>query len=120
MKRITPQVRPEHIEYIDQVREQAGADSDAEAIREIFDRAMRTDARLEQLEAQLDERDAELQQSEARADELRSKLVAVTDRVEASNELVHVVQEEQTLAKRQAQAGVLTRAKWWLTGMPSG
>ena len=119
MKRITPQVRPEHIEYIESVREQIGADSDAEAIREVFDRAMRADARLEQLEAQLEQRDSEVQQAEARADELRSKLVAVTDRVEASNELVHAVQEEQTLAKRQAQAEILTRAKWWFTGMPS-
>lgn len=112
MKRITPQVRPEHVELIERVQDEGEGDiSDAEAVRRIFDRAMQYEAEVERLES-------ELEQTKARVEEMRSKLVATTEKVEASNELVRVVEEEQSLQSRRAQAGVLTRAKWWLTGMP--
>lgn len=112
MKRITPQVNPEHVEFIEQVQDEEEGDiSDAEAVRRIFDRAMQYEAKVEDLES-------ELEQTEARVEELRSKLVATSEKVEASNELVRVVEEEQSLQMRRAQAGVLTRAKWWFTGMP--
>lgn len=113
MKRITPQVREEHIEYIEEIQSKADGDiSDAEAIRRIFDQAIQCESQVEQLESELDH-------AEAQIEELRSKLVATTERVEASNELVKVVEEEQSLQKQRAQAGILTRARWWLTGMPT-
>lgn len=59
-----------------------------------------------------------LNRAEARIEELRSKLVATAERVDASNELVRVVEEEQSIQKRRAEAGILTRTKWWITGMP--
>lgn len=113
MKRITPQVKEEHIEYIQEVRSNADSDiSDAEAIRRIFDQAIQCESQVKHLESELD-------QAEARIEELRSKLVATTEKVDASNELVRIIEEEQSIQKQRAQAGVLTRAKWWLTGMPS-
>jgi archaellum component FlaC len=113
MKRITPQIRDEHVEYIKQIQMDADGDiSDAEAVRRIFDGAMQHEAEVERLES-------ELEQTEARAEELRSKLIATGEKVEASNELVRVVEEEQSLQTRRAEAGALTRAKWWLVGMPS-
>lgn len=113
MKRITPQIREEHVEYINEIQSNANGDiSDAEAIRRIFDQAMQYESQVEQLES-------ELNHAEARIEELRSKLIATTEKVDASNELVQVVEEEQSLQKQRAQAGMLTRAKWWLTGMPS-
>ncbi|WP_238532969.1 hypothetical protein [Halalkalicoccus jeotgali] len=36
---------------------------------------------------------------------------------EEHTELVNAVKEERTLAKQKANAGVFTRAKWWLVGM---
>lgn len=112
MKRITPQVEPEHIDFIESVKDDADDDiSDAEAVRRIFDKAIEADERVAELES-------ELEHSEARREELQSKLITTTEKVEASNELVRVVEEEQSLEARRAQAGVLTRAKWWLTGMP--
>jgi multidrug resistance efflux pump len=105
MKRITPQIKPEHVEFIEQVQdEEEGEISDAEAVRRIFDRAMQYEAEVERLESELDQR-------EARVEEMRSKLVATSEKVEASNELVRVVKEEQSLQTRRAQAGALTRAK---------
>ena len=51
MKRISPQVREEHIEYINEVQSKADSDiSDAEAIRRIFDRAIQCESQTEQLE----------------------------------------------------------------------
>lgn len=111
MKRITPQVREEHIEYIEEVKSETdGNISDAEAIRRIFDEAIQGGSRVEQLES-------DLNQSEARIEELRSKLVATTEKVDASNELVRVVEEEQSLQKKRAQAGLWTKTKWALFGM---
>lgn len=113
MKRITPKIRPEHVEFIEQIQAEAEGDiSDAEAVRRIFDRSMQYEAEVERLES-------ELEQTEARVEELRSKLIATTEKVEASNELVRVVEDEQSLQARRAEASALTRAKWWLTGMPS-
>jgi predicted RNase H-like nuclease (RuvC/YqgF family) len=120
MKRITPQIEDEHVEYIEEIQMEAESDiSDAEAVRRIFDRAMQHEAEMERREAEVERLESEVEQTEARIDELRSKLVATSQKVEASNELVRVVEEEQSLEKRRAEAGALTRAKWWLTGMPS-
>jgi chromosome segregation ATPase len=112
MERITPTVRSEHVEFVEEVQAEADSDiSDAEAVRRIFDHAMQSEAEVERLES-------ELEQADARINELRSKLVATTEKVEASNELVRVVEEDQSLQTRRAQAGAFTRMKWWLTGMP--
>ena len=113
MKRITPQIRDEHVAYIEEIQAESESEiSDAEAVRRIFDRSMQYEAEVERLES-------EVEQAEARVEELRSKLVATSEKVEASNELVRVLEEEQSLQTRRAEAGVLTRTKWWLTGMPS-
>lgn len=111
MKRITPQIREEHIEYIEEVKSTADGDiSDAEAIRRIFDKAIQSGSQAEQLES-------DLHQAEARIEELRSRLVATTEKVDASNELVRVVEEEQSLQKKRARAGLWTKTKWTLFGM---
>ena len=49
---------------------------------------------------------------------LRAQLAAANQRIDASNELVEYVEEERSIARQRAQAGVLTRMKWWLAGMP--
>ncbi|WP_255681495.1 hypothetical protein [Natrinema sp. SYSU A 869] len=41
----------------------------------------------------------------------------ILEQCEEHTELVNTVKEEQSLAKQKANAGVLTRAKWWLVGM---
>ncbi|WP_227380229.1 hypothetical protein [Haladaptatus halobius] len=43
--------------------------------------------------------------------------MAANSRIDASNELVERVEEEQSLARRKAEAGLVTRAKWTLFGM---
>lgn len=48
----------------------------------------------------------------------RAQLAAANQRINASNELVEYVEEERSIARQRARAGVFTRMKWWLTGMP--
>jgi len=55
---------------------------------------------------------------QARVDELRNQLTAANERIDASNDLVRAVESSRSLEQRRAQAGALTRLKWWATGMP--
>ena len=64
----------------------------------------------------------ELQQRDARVDELRSKLQAANSRIDASNEIVEYVREEQSLENREEkrrQANIFRRAWWKLAGVPT-
>jgi chromosome segregation ATPase len=136
MKRITPSVREDHFEFIEQVQAEATEDiSDAEAARRVFDLAMEADARLEQRDAEVKRLEAELERAEARADELRSKFTAMTDRIDASNELVQFTEEQRELENtreererrrenrerrrdRIRQANILKRTWWKVVGEP--
>jgi vacuolar-type H+-ATPase subunit I/STV1 len=142
MDRITPHVREEHLEQIRSVQESADSDiSEAEAVRRIFDRASeanRTDEELEavrseyeskidalrsehesELEAVQSECGSRIEDLERDVERLRNeKRTLINDREERT-ELVGYVQEERSLTKQKAQAGIVTRARWWLTGMPA-
>ncbi len=122
MERITPYVREEHIELINEVQKSADGDiSDAEAVRRIFDRAaeakrseaeieaMRSehDAELERLrseyESEVERYEAEIESLEARIDDLQRQLAATNQRVDEHKELVRYVEDELTY--RQAGLG---------------
>jgi len=136
MKRITPSIREDHAEFIEQVQQEATEDiSDAEAARRVFDLAIEADARLEQRDAEIQRLEAELERAEARTDELRSKFTAVTDRIDASNELVRFAEEQRELENareererrreererrrdRIRQANILKRGWWKVAGEP--
>lgn len=87
-------------DHVEDIRE--ADDSDAQAIR----RCVRRSRRLEECEK---DRDA----ARAQVDELRSQLMAANHRIDAANELVEYVETEQSYR----EAGLMTRAKWWLLGM---
>ena len=63
---------------------------------------------------------------QARNDELRNQLQAANKKNTQIDELVEHHEEERSLQRIQnererlkSEAGVFTRAKWWVTGMPS-
>lgn len=63
----------------------------------------------------------------AENEQLRDQLAATNQRIDTTNELVEHVEEqrsiaarEQSITERRANAGVLTRTKWWLLGMETG
>ena len=107
MPRTTITIDEDHAAILTDVRERNDLDSRAAAVRHCIEEH----PRIENLESELHDRDA-------RVDELRDELMAANTRIDASNELARAVERERTLEERRASAGVLTRARWWLGGMP--
>lgn len=107
MARVTATLDDEQYEYLQAVKEAEGLDSDAAAVRACMDRARMHDDAQERAES-----------LEARVEELRNELAAANRRIDSANELVEYVEEERSLEQRRRQAGIVTRARWWLTGMP--
>lgn len=70
---------------------------------------------LQQVARELRECQQDLEHAEARRDELRRQLSAVNSRQEDVGELVEYVEEERSYR----EAGLATRAKWWLFGKRS-
>lgn len=61
----------------------------------------------------VDERD----DLEARLEDLRRQLAEVRSREDDVDEIVRYVEHERSIQERKARAGIVTRAKWFLTGM---
>jgi uncharacterized protein YlxW (UPF0749 family) len=107
MTRVTATLDDEQYEYLEAVKEAEGLDSDAAAVRACMDRAQERDDAQERAES-----------LEARVEELRNELAAANRRIDSANELVEWAEESRSLEQRRAQAGIVTRAKWWIAGMP--
>jgi len=81
------------------------ASSDAGRVRECIRRSQELD--------ECRERVADLEQQVERLQ--REKRLILEQREEHS-QLVRAVEQEQSLAEERAQAGLATRARWWLFG----
>lgn len=68
---------------------------------------------------ELVERGLEYDDLENERDRLQRQLTATNKRQEEVTELVEYVERERSLSERKAQAGIVTRAKWLITGMPT-
>jgi hypothetical protein len=85
------------------------ASTDAGRVRECIERSQELDACRERV--------ADLEQQVERLE--REKRLILEQRDEHS-QLVRAVEQEQSLAEERAQAGLATRAKWWLFGRDEG
>jgi uncharacterized protein involved in exopolysaccharide biosynthesis len=108
-KRTTVTLEDRHLEQLEAVKAEMDEDepSNSAAIRRVFDDAAECDEHRNRIESLVNRRD-----------ELRKQLAAANERIDASNELVRAVEASRSLEARRAQAGALTRLKWWATGMP--
>ncbi|MFB6232694.1 MAG: hypothetical protein ABEH61_00390 [Haloarculaceae archaeon] len=103
------------------VREVASSvdDNNAEAIRDALrhgrDQADRVDS-LETEAEQLRDRVAEL---EAERDRLQSEKQQLLEQREQTTELVEYVEQERAVERQWREAGLATRVKWRVLGMPS-
>jgi len=105
MQKISVTVTQEHIELLEDVDENR-----SEAVRTVFDE-------YQELRERVDDLEDELKHQEARAEDLRRQLQEVTGRDEDVQELARYVEEEREVERRYREASVVTRARWWLTGM---
>jgi hypothetical protein len=54
---------------------------------------------------------------DARLEDLRRQLAEVRSHEDDVEEIVEYVETERAIEERYRRAGLVTRAKWWLTGM---
>jgi len=54
---------------------------------------------------------------EARLEDLRRQLATVRSREDDVDELVEYVEHEKTVQERRARAGLMTRLRWFVSGM---
>ena len=114
--RTTVTLHDRHEDQLDAIMNEMDEDDPgkSEAVRRIFDGA----AEADDLRDQIDE-------LRNQVDELRSQLAAANTRIDAANEIVEYVEEERAVQSRrewreekQAHAGLASRLKWTLIGMP--
>lgn len=67
----------------------------------------------------VDELEVELEHTEARLDSLRKQLQAANAKDERVQELANYVEDERRVEQQWREAGLLTKTKWRLFGMPS-
>jgi uncharacterized protein YukE len=102
----------------------------SEFVRENVEKGLEVDEREGELREEYEKRIADLRQENERLqgeiERLRDQLAATNRRVDQHQDLVAYVEEQRELEhrraereERRAKAGVLTRTKWWLTGMSS-
>lgn len=76
---------------------------------------------LQEEYAALQEKYSELQvdfdELQTETDRLRREKRQILDQRKENTELAKYVEEERSLSRQRAEAGIATRAKWWLFGM---
>ena len=125
MESVTVRFGEETVEWLDGEADRRG-ESRAEVIREAVAKGREAAEVRSEAEAEAEELRSELEQAQNRIGELENQLRAVNTRNDDVDELVEYVEHEKTLQERRAereqereQAGVFTRAKWWLVGRPA-
>ena len=68
---------------------------------------------------QVAELEDELEHQKARADDLRRQLKAANAKNDRMQELANYVEDERRVEQQWREAGLLTKTKWRLFGMPS-
>ena len=66
----------------------------------------------------VDELEADLEHTEARVEDLRRQLQAANAKDERGQELANYVEDERRVEQQWREAGLLTKTKWKVFGMP--
>ncbi|MDG5821635.1 hypothetical protein [Natronococcus sp. A-GB7] len=112
MPRLTITITDEQAEILEGKTGDGGEyESKSEAVRTFITEYERLTERVDELQNE--------------RDRLQRQLAATNSRIDEVTELVEYVDEQRELERYRErrermvdQAGVLTRAKWWLTGVP--
>jgi len=113
--RVTAKLEARHLEFFERVQEEENLTSGAETIRRCLERGADAEARVDELET-------EVERLEARVDELTNQLREANKRHDEVEELVEYVESERSLQERREErrsAPVWERARWWVFGEPT-
>lgn len=115
MPRLTITVTDEQATLLEEKTGDGGEyESKSEAVRTFIQEYERLSERVADLESEYEKRIADLERENER---LRNEKQLILEQREEHTDLVRAIEREQSREDRRAQAGVLTRAKWWLVGM---
>lgn len=103
MQKCTVSLRDRDVDVIDDVEQRDDVDSRSEAVRRIITEYADLRAECEDLRTE--------------CERLKNEKRTILEQREENEELVAYVDQEKTLQERKAKAGVVTRLRWWVSGM---
>lgn len=118
MEAITVRLEESTLESLDDEASEYGC-TRSEHVREVIRARDEHDRIRNEYEMKLSEYENEIEDLERENERLRREKRLVLEQREEHTELVDTVKEEQSLAKRKAEAGLWTKTKWALFGMDS-
>lgn len=116
MQQITVRLDEDTIESLEDEANERG-ESRSEYLRDVIASRHEVDELRTEVENMRGEHEQEVKQLQAKVDDLQRQLMSANQRIDDVNELKEYIESEKSLSERKAKAGVLTRAKWWFTGM---
>jgi Arc/MetJ-type ribon-helix-helix transcriptional regulator len=116
MRQITVRLPDDMIEELDREADERAFDSRAGRIREVL--AGRGGD--PELQTEVDELRDECERLRTEVERLQRERRQLLEVREENTALVSVAERQQSLAERKAQASIFKKAKWAITGMPSG
>jgi metal-responsive CopG/Arc/MetJ family transcriptional regulator len=103
MEKISVSLRPDQLERLETRVEETDADSRSAALRQLLD--------------EYEDVTAECEELHTRCERLEREKRLVLEEREEKAELARYAEEQRTRQQRKDEAGLGTRAKWWLFGM---
>ena len=116
MKAITVRLDESTLESLDDEADEHGR-TRSEHVREVIRARDEHDRIRSEYEAKLSEYEDRIEDLERENERLKREKRLILEQREENTELVNAVKEERSLAKRKAEAGLLTKTKWALFGM---
>lgn len=116
MDPITLRLPTDTLDEVDREANEKGL-SRAEYLREIVEKRHVDNETLTDYEEKLSDYESEVERLRSDVARLQNEKRQILEQREEHTDLVRAIEREQSREDRRAQAGVLTRAKWWLVGM---
>lgn len=104
--------------YVREVSSSAG-ENNAEAIRNALRHGREQADRVAELEAETERLRERIDELEAERDRLQDEKQEVLEQREEHSELLAYVEQERAVERQWREAGLATRMKWRVLGMPS-
>jgi len=111
MKKVSVSLESHHVERLDERQENSDVDSRSGALRQILDEYDELRTECENLRAECDDLRTDVERLQ------EEKRLILTNQ-DTKRELVEYVEEERNAEQQWREAGLLTKAKWSVFGMP--